>query len=309
MSILVVGTLAYDDIKTPFGSREGIAGGSGRYFALASSYFAPTYLVAVIGSDFAERDLEPLRARGIDLEGVERAEGKTFRWAGRYESDLNSAVTLNTELNVLADFNPEISANGRKSDYLFLANIDPRIQLSVIERFDRSSRPFIALDTMNYWIETARAETIAAIGMVDLLIINEGEARMLAQEANIIKAARILKGFGPPHLIIKRGEYGALLFSEDAIFNAPAYPLEDVIDPTGAGDTFAGGALGHIASVDASSIDSELLRQAILVGSTMASLVVERFGSSRLLDLDRLEINDRLRAFGRMSRFEEFLPI
>jgi sugar/nucleoside kinase (ribokinase family) len=307
MSILIVGTVALDAIETPFGSTAGkIVGGSASYFGLAASYFYPNVqLVSVIGDDFPQSMLETFRHRGIDTSGVELKAGeKSFYWAGRYNNDLNSRETLVTELNVLATFNPVIPEPFRRSEYLMLGNLTPTIQRSLIEQM--SVRPkLIAMDTMNFWMDTAMDEVLKTIKLVDVLTINDEEARQLSGEYSLRKAARKILTLGPSILIIKKGEHGALLFRGDGneVFFAPALPLEEVFDPTGAGDTFAGGFMGYLAA--RKSTDFNEIKNAILYGSTLASFCVERFGVERLLSLSKADIYDRYRQFVGLMRFIE----
>ena len=245
MSLLVVGSVAIDSIETPFGTREESIGGSATYFSASASYFAPARLVAVIGHDFPEAPLAFLGERGVDLDGLVRSDGETFRWKGKYGYDLNDAVTLETHLNVFQDFSPRLSERYRESEYVFLANIHPALQLEVLDQV--SAPKFVACDTMNLWIDTTRDQLERVFARVDMVVVNEGEARMFAGEANVVAAARAIQALGPKYVVIKRGEYGALLFGPSDVFFAPAYPLERVFDPTGAGDTFAGGMIGSIA--------------------------------------------------------------
>lgn len=303
MSLLVVGTMAYDDVKTPFGQRDRSLGGSATYFSLAASYFTDVNLVAVIGEDFAPADLAILTDHGVNIDGVEKQTGKSFHWKGEYGFDLNEAKTLDTELNVLAAFDPKLPDAYTESDYVFLANIDPVLQQKVLDQVKNPK--LVAMDTMNFWIDGATDELKKAIARVDVLIINEGEARMLAGKPNLVQAAADIRAMGPKTLIIKQGEYGALLFFEDEIFSAPALPLEQVFDPTGAGDTFAGGFMGHIARLGEQSVTERAARQAIVMGSAMASFTVEKFSVDRLADLDAKQIADRFRQFRRLTHFED----
>lgn len=304
MSLLVVGTMAYDDVKTPFGERKMSLGGSAVYFSLSASFFTPVNLVAVIGDDFKPEDIDMLKAHGVNVDGVQRVKGKSFHWKGEYGFDLNEAKTLDTDLNVLADFDPKLPKEYRKSEYVFLANIDPVLQQKVLDQVDNPR--IVALDTMNFWIDSAVDELKKTLARINILIINEGEARMLADTPNLVVAARTIRSMGPETVIIKQGEYGALLFYEDEIFSAPAYPLEEVFDPTGAGDTFAGGFMGHIARLHEKGLSDTALRQAIVIGSVMASFTVEKFSVDRLKDIERQEIADRFRLFKRLTHFEDF---
>jgi len=289
MSILVVGSVAFDSVETPFGKVTEVLGGSGTYFSTAASFFTPVNLVAVVGADFPEEHIGFLRSRQIDLTGLQRATGRTFRWQGRYGFDLNEAQTLDTQLNVFSDFSPQLPEGYRDAEFVFLANIDPELQLEVLKQVRRPR--LVACDTMNFWIAGKRQALLETLQHVDILIINEGEARQLAEEPNLIRAARRILGMGPRTLVVKRGEYGVLMFSEHSIFAAPAYPLESVFDPTGAGDTFAGGFLGHLAANG--NLEEGALRQAIVFGSVMASFTVEDFSLNRLRSLDYGELEER----------------
>ncbi len=303
MSLVVVGTMAYDTVKTPFGEREWSLGGSATYFSLSSSFFTDIKLVAVIGEDFKAEDIEMIENHGVDTSGVHKAAGKSFHWKGEYGFDLNEAKTLDTQLNVLADFSPELPESYRDAEYLFLANIDPKLQRQVIDQVKNPK--LIACDTMNFWIDGCVDELKKTLERVDILIINEGEARQLAGTPNLVKAAQEIKAMGPTTLIIKQGEYGALLFHDGSIFSAPAYPLERVFDPTGAGDTFAGGFMGHIARMNDGALSNTLLRQATVMGSVMASFNVEEFSMDRIMRLNRSEIAERFRQFKRLTNFED----
>lgn len=297
MSLLVVGSIALDDVETPFGKERGILGGSASYFSIAASNFTQVKVVAVVGDDFPEDHLKTFQSYNIDLTGVKRAEGKTFRWRGRYGYDLNEPLTLDTSLNVFKGFNPSIPADYRKAAYVFLANIDPELQLSVLDQVD--SPRLVALDTMNYWIENKPAELKKLVERVNILIINDSETRELAGEPRIAKAARIVLDMGPQILIVKRGEYGALLFSRDGIFWAPSYPLEEVVDPTGAGDSFAGGFMGFLAGNEIQDISG--FKRAVVHGSVVASFAVEDFSVNRLLSLKKEELETRYLAFLKLS--------
>ena len=303
MSLLVVGTMAYDDVKTPFGEREMSLGGSATYFALSASFFTPVNLVAVVGEDFKQADLDMLAAHGVNLDGVEKSSGKSFHWKGEYGFDLNEAKTLDTDLNVLADFDPKLPEEYKKAEYVFLANIDPVLQQKVLDQVENPR--LVACDTMNFWIDGALEEFKKTLARVNILIINEGEARMLANTPNLVAAARAIRAMGPETVIIKQGEYGALLFYEDEVFSTPAYPLEEVFDPTGAGDTFAGGFMGHIARLHDEGLSDTALRQAIVMGSVMASFTVERFSVDRLRSIERKDIADRFRLFKRLTHFDD----
>jgi sugar/nucleoside kinase (ribokinase family) len=301
MSILVVGSLALDSIETPFGKVEEVLGGSAVYFSVAASFFARVNLVGVVGEDFPAEHLQVLQQRDVDLEGLQREEGKTFRWVGNYGYDLNEARTLDTQLNVFSQFTPTIPDKYRRSDFVFLANIDPTLQLTVLEQVHRPR--VIACDTMNFWIENKLEALKETIKRTDILLINEGEARELAREPNLIRAGRSILSLGPKTLVVKQGNYGALMFTENTIFSAPAYPLEDTVDPTGAGDTFAGGFMGCLAN--SPNIQEGAIRKAVIFGSVMASFTVERFSIDRLRSLTFQEIEDRYAEFRSLTLFEE----
>lgn len=303
MSLLVIGSVAIDTIETPFGKAENVLGGSAVYIALTASYFAPPVrLVGVVGSDFSKMHIDFLDSHDVDLEGLQVVEkGKTFRWGGRYHYDMNVRDTLFTDLNVFERFDPVIPESYRKSTYVCLGNIDPVLQEHVLKQ---TARPRLVVgDTMNFWIERKRPELLRTLAFMDVLIFNESEARLLAQEPNLIKAARVIMSMGPKVVIIKKGEHGALLVTERTIFSAPAYPMETINDPTGAGDAFAGGFIGWIAKTD--DISEENLKRAVIYGSTMASFCVEKFGVDRFKELTSLEIKDRFHAFRELSRFDE----
>ena len=301
MSILVVGSVAFDSVETPFGKAEEVLGGSGTYFSASASYFTDVSLVAVVGEDFPDEHVEVLKGRGVDLEGLKKVPGETFRWKGRYDFDLNQAHTLETHLNVFSDFDPVIPDSYKKAPYVFLANIDPELQLKVLEQVE--SPKLVACDTMNFWIESKLDTLKELFKAVDLIVINEGEAREFAGEASIVKAAAKILGYGASILIIKRGEYGALMFRGESVFSAPAFPLEDIFDPTGAGDTFAGGMMGYLARTD--DVSDENIRKAIIFGSAMASFNVEAFSLDRLKALSTEEINERFGEFKRLTHFED----
>jgi sugar/nucleoside kinase (ribokinase family) len=300
MSILVVGSVAYDTVKTPFGTAEKVLGGSASFFSAAASFFAPVRLVGVVGSDFGQKELEVLTGRGIDLEGLERAEGKTFHWQGEYSYDLNSRETLCTDLNVFEFFKPKIPTSYRKAEHVFLGNIDPVLQREVLDQVEKPR--LVACDTMNFWIAGKPKELRETLARVDVLLVNDAEARQLSGEWNVVKAARAIRAMGPRTLVVKKGEHGVLMFSEQGSFAAPAFPLEDVFDPTGAGDTFAGGFVGYLAGAGDGRDDT--LRRAIIMGSTLASFCVEAFSLDRLLTLTRPEIDDRFRRFKQLTHFE-----
>jgi sugar/nucleoside kinase (ribokinase family) len=298
-TILVVGSVAFDSVETPFGKAEAVLGGSATYFSTSASYFAPVRLVAVVGDDFPADTLDFMKGRPIDLSGLVRAKGKTFRWKGRYGYDLNEAKTLDTQLNVFADFRPEIPVAYRDSGYVFLGNIDPELQAEVLRQVETPR--LVAADTMNFWISGKPEALRQVLAKVDLLLINEGEARQLAGEANLVKAARRIRDLGPKTLIVKRGEYGALMFNAEGVFSAPGYPLEAVFDPTGAGDTFAGGVIGWLARSGAH--DEAALRRAIIAGGVLASFNVEAFSLDRLKGLRQADIASRYEAFQRLCQF------
>jgi sugar/nucleoside kinase (ribokinase family) len=300
--LLVVGSVAFDAVETPFGKRERILGGSATHFSLSASFFTDVRVVAVVGGDFGEEEMAVFRGRDINTDDIERIpEGKTFFWRGRYDFDLNTAHTLDTQLNVFADFNPKISDESKAARMAFLGNIQPELQLGVREQLRGSE--LVALDTMDYWIKSVPEQVRAVVSSVDVVIINDAEARQLAGESNLIRAARGILSWGPRALVVKRGEYGAAMFTQDTYFAIPAYPLESVFDPTGAGDTFAGGFMGYLASHE--QFDEGTLRRAIIYGSVMASFNVEEFGTERVRRLTHEEINRRFRDFKRMTHFEE----
>ncbi len=299
MSILVVGSVAYDGIETPFGKVDRILGGSATFISITASYFhRPLQLVGVVGHDFADADLQKLRNREIDLEGLQIDKtGKTFFWSGRYHYDLNNRDTLDTQLNVFEKFDPVIPEAYRNSRVVCLGNIAPALQGKVLDQIENPE--MVILDTMNFWIEGAREDLVKTLNRVDVLIINDSEARELSGEPNLVKAAEKIQEMGPDALIIKKGEHGALLFTDSGIFSAPAYPIVDIFDPTGAGDTFLGGFAGWLARLD--SYDDDNLRRAVIYGSAMASFCVEKFGPERLLDLSADEITERYTDFRALS--------
>jgi sugar/nucleoside kinase (ribokinase family) len=302
LSVLVVGSVALDSVETPFGSVKNALGGSATYISAAASYFtAPIRLVGVVGGDFSRSHIAFLEQRGIDLEGLEVVEdGKTFHWAGRYHYDLNSRDTLATDLNVFEKFDPKIPERYRKSRFVCLGNIDPVLQRRVLEQIEKPR--LIICDTMNFWIERKNADLRETLKHIDVIVLNDSEARLLACEPNLIKAARVIRGLGPKIVIIKKGEHGAMLITEQTIFSAPAYPMEDIFDPTGAGDSFAGGFVGWLGRTD--DLSEENLKKAVIYGSTMASFCVEKFSVDGLRDLTYLQIQDRYRAFRELSRFD-----
>ena len=300
MSLLVVGSVALDSVETPFGKADNVLGGSGTFFSAAASLLAPVQLVGVVGRDYPFEQLEALATRGVDLAGVERADGLSFRWRGRYRHDLNSAETLETHLGVFSHFSPKIPAQFRSAPYVFLANIDPRLQLDVLRQVDRPR--LVACDTMNFWIESRRPDLVELLRHVDLITLNDGEARQLTDEFNLVKAARWILARGPKHVIIKKGEHGAFMFTTDSVFFAPAYPLEEVFDPTGAGDSFAGGFMGYLARTN--DLGEANLRRAMIYGSALGSFAVERFSVQRLLELTPRDIAARVSEFRKLVAFE-----
>ena len=302
MSLLVVGSVALDSIETPFGSRDESLGGSATYFAAAASLLTKVSVVGVVGEDFPLDQLAFLKERGVRLEGLEKVAGKTFRWAGKYGFDLNAAQTLDTQLNVFESFQPKLDETARHADRVFLGNIHPALQLQVLEQFAKKPK-LVAADTMNFWISGERQALLALLERVDVLLVNDGEARQLAGESNVIKAAKAIHRMGPRTVVIKRGEYGALLFQEGESFHAPAFPLSDLVDPTGAGDTFAGGFLGLIDRLD--NQDLPALKQAVVMGSTLASFTVERFSFDRLRALPMREVLARFSSFRHLTHFDE----
>jgi sugar/nucleoside kinase (ribokinase family) len=302
VSLLVVGSVAFDAVETPFGKRERMLGGSATHFSLSASFFTDVRVVGVVGGDFGGEELAIFARHNVDTTDLERISGgQTFFWRGRYDFDLNTAHTLDTQLNVFADFKPKLSAASKQARLVFLGNIQPDLQREV--RAQCAGAELVALDTMNYWINTVPDAVWEAIRGVNVVIINDAEVRQLAGEPNLIKAARKILAAGPRALVVKRGEYGAALFTSDTYFAIPAYPLESVFDPTGAGDTFAGGFMGYLASHD--TIDEATMRRAMIFGSVMASFNVEEFGTERVQRLTHAEINERFRAFKRMTHFEE----
>lgn len=300
MSILVVGSVAFDSLKTPFGERDRILGGSATYFSVAASFFTDVRVVAVVGDDFGPADEAVFLEREIDTSDLERVAGRSFYWSGEYGYDLNVAHTLDTQLNVFADFKPKLSDGARATPYLFLGNIQPQLQVEVREQVGAK---LVAADTMNYWINSTPGDLREMLRRIDLLIINDAEAREIAKEPNLVRAARRILSMGPKRLVVKRGEYGAAMFTEDSYFATPAYPLERVFDPTGAGDSFAGGFMGYLAAINAT--DDAAFRRGIIYGSVMASFNVEEFGCERLRRLTHDEINARFRELRAYSIFEE----
>lgn len=302
MSLVITGTVAFDAIETPFGKTDKIVGGAATYAGLAASYFyEKVKIVGVVGDDFQEKDINVLRSHGIDVEGLQVKEGeKSFFWAGKYHIDMNSRDTLVTELNVLADFDPLIPESYQDCEYLLLGNLTPQIQQTTIQRIKEKPK-LIVLDTMNFWMDVALSDLLDTLKMVDVLTINDAEARQLSGEYSLVNAARKILTMGPKYLIIKKGEHGALLFGDDQIFSAPALPLADVFDPTGAGDTFAGGFIGYLARVG--TINFNNMKNAIIYGSALASFCVEKFGTDGLKDLSEEKIAARVREFIKLSSF------
>jgi sugar/nucleoside kinase (ribokinase family) len=303
MSLLTVGSVAFDAIETPFGKTDKIVGGAGTFIALsASNFIKDQRIVSVVGDDFPQETLDLLRSKGVALEGLQIKQGeKTFFWSGRYHNDMNSRDTLVTELNVLGDFDPIIPDSYQGAEYLMLGNLSPQVQRQVIERL--TTRPkLIAMDTMNFWMDIALDDLKQTLKLIDVLIINDEEARQLSGEYSLVKASRVIREMGPKTLIIKKGEHGALLFQGDQVFFAPALPLEDVFDPTGAGDTFAGGFIGYIAATDDASFEN--MKRAIIAGSALASFCVEKFGTERLLEISHDEVEARIARFISLTNFE-----
>lgn len=303
MSLLTVGSVAFDAIETPFGKTDKIVGGAGTFIALsASNFIKDQRIVSVVGDDFPQETLDLLRSKGVALEGLQIKQGeKTFFWSGRYHNDMNSRDTLVTELNVLGDFDPIIPESYQGAEYLMLGNLSPQVQRQVIERLTKRPK-LIAMDTMNFWMDIALDDLKQTLKLIDVLIINDEEARQLSGEYSLVKASRVIRAMGPHTLIIKKGEHGALLFQDDKVFFAPALPLEDVFDPTGAGDTFAGGFIGYIASTDDTSFEN--MKRAIIAGSALASFCVEKFGTQRLLEITKDEIEARIERFVSLTNFE-----
>ena len=303
MSLLVIGSFAFDAIETPFGKTDKIIGGAATYISLSSSYLEDNInLVAVVGGDFPKADIQLLKSHGIDTEGLQiKEDEKSFFWSGKYHNDMNSRDTLITELNVLENFDPIIPSSYQNSDYVMLGNLSPDVQRTVIERMENKPK-LIAMDTMNFWMDIAQESLDQTIAMVDVLIINDEEARQLSGEYALVKAAKKIMAMGPRFLIIKKGEHGALLFDSESVYFCPALPLEEVFDPTGAGDTFAGGFIGYLASTDDISFDN--MKRAVIYGSAMASFCVEKFGTERLVNLSKSEINSRVQQFIDLSQVQ-----
>ncbi len=303
MRLVTVGSVAFDAIESPFGKTDKIVGGAGTFITLASSFFVKEQgIISVVGDDFPASTLENMKANGIDIQGIQiKAGEKTFFWSGRYHNDMNSRDTLVTELNVLEHFNPIVPQAFQGADYLMLGNLSPQVQRMVIERMEKRPK-LIAMDTMNFWMDIALEELKKTMALVDVLIINDEEARQLSGVYSLVKAAKVIRAMGPQIVIIKKGEHGALLFHEANMFFAPALPLEDVFDPTGAGDTFAGGFMGYIAATDDFSFEN--MKRAIIAGSALASFCVEKFGTQRLLELTKEELNTRVKQFVTLGNFE-----
>ena len=303
MRLVTVGSVAFDAIESPFGKTDKIVGGAGTFITLASSFFVKEQgIISVVGDDFPAATLENMKVKGIDIQGIQIKTGeKTFFWSGRYHNDMNSRDTLVTELNVLEHFNPIVPQAFQGADYLMLGNLSPQVQRMVIERMEKRPK-LIAMDTMNFWMDIALEELKKTMALVDVLIINDEEARQLSGVYSLVKAAKVIRAMGPQIVIIKKGEHGALLFHEENMFFAPALPLEDVFDPTGAGDTFAGGFMGYIAATDDFSFEN--MKRAIIAGSALASFCVEKFGTQRLLELTKEELNTRVKQFVTLGNFE-----
>jgi sugar/nucleoside kinase (ribokinase family) len=302
LALLVVGSLALDSVATPFDKVEDALGGSATYISLSSGYFArPVYLVGTVGEDFPNKYIDLLKKHEIDLEGMKIVPGKTFRWSGKYHYDLNVRDTLLTELNVFEKFDPVIPDKFRKAEFICLGNIDPVLQMKVLDQME--SPRFVVCDTMNYWIEGKKDDLMKLLPRVSVLIINDSEARLLADEPNLVKAAKLIREMGPKILIIKKGEHGALLFMDNAVFSAPAFPMESIFDPTGAGDTFAGGFIGYLHKTQ--ELTFENMKCAVIYGSVMASFCVEKFSTGGLEDLSPVKIRERFREFQKLSKFDE----
>ncbi|MBL7155588.1 MAG: bifunctional hydroxymethylpyrimidine kinase/phosphomethylpyrimidine kinase [Candidatus Omnitrophica bacterium] len=299
MSILVVGSVALDTVKTPFGKRKEILGGSATYFSVSASFFSPVNLVAVVGNDFPAKHINFFKRKGIDLKGLSVKKGKTFRWEGEYGWDFGDPKTIATHLNVLSEFNPYIPQEYRNSKYVFLANIDPKLQIKVLNRM--ANPRLVASDTMNYWIRERRRDLIKLLKKVNIFLLNESEAKQLTGEASLPRAAKAILKIGPRTVIIKKGEHGSLLFSGNSVFSTPAYLLESIFDPTGAGDTFAGGLMGYLATQK--TVNKEVLRKAVVYGSVMATFAVEDFSLNRLASIGKADIAKRIKKFKALTRF------
>lgn len=303
MSLITVGTMAFDAIETPFGKTDKIVGGSATYVAYAASNFVkPVQQISIIGFDFPEEEMEDLRSRGVQMDGVEIVKDKrSFFWSGRYHEDMNSRDTLVTDLNVLADFDPKVPDSYQGAEFLMLGNLAPKIQLNVIQELKHRPK-LIVMDTMNFWMESAMSELRIVLKYVDMLLVNDAEARQLTGHFSLVKAAKVIMEMGPKYVIIKKGEHGALLFHDDRVFYAPALPLEEVFDPTGAGDTFAGGFMGYLAKTNDISFDN--MKRAIIIGSAMASFCVEKFGPTRLKEITKEDIDARVQQFKDLVSFD-----
>ena len=302
MSLLVVGTMAFDAIETPFGKSDKIIGGAGTYIAWCASNYTPVKQISVVGGDFPQAELDALTARNVNLEGVQiKKDEKTFFWSGRYHMDMNSRDTLETQLNVLGDFQPVVPESYQDCEFLMLGNLAPAVQLSVIEQL-RNRPKLVVMDTMNFWMEIAMDDLKKTLAKVDVLMVNDSEARQLSGDYSLVRAAQTIMKMGPKFVIIKKGEHGALLFHEKKVFFAPALPLEEVFDPTGAGDTFAGGFIGHLAKTRDISFDN--MKTAIIIGSAMASFCVEKFGTQRLREISKTEVDERLSDFVQLVNFD-----
>ena len=301
MGILVVGSVGYDTVWTPLGSGTDLLGGSATYFSISASYFSPVSLIAVVGSDFRSDDINLLKNYGVNISGLEIASGKTFRWSGQYNpDDVNLRETLDTQLNVFAEFQPSLDPDQRNQDYLFLANIDPELQLQVLNQMEKRPK-LVAVDTMNFWIESKKTHLSKVIESADVVFMDEGELRSFSEEANLVKAAKIIMGMGPKTVVAKQGEHGVLLFDHGSVFAAPAYPLEQVVDPTGAGDSFAGGFMGYLASEEGNT--DTAFRRAAILGSVMGSFAVESLSVGKLRSLSHEDVVSRFRDFGRLTNF------
>jgi sugar/nucleoside kinase (ribokinase family) len=302
MSLIVVGSMAFDDIETPFGKSDKIVGGAATYIAWCAGNFTPVKQISVVGGDFPKKEIDALSARGVDLEGVQiKKDEKSFYWSGRYHMDMNTRDTLVTELNVLGTFQPVVPDSYQDCEFLMLGNLAPSVQLSVIDQLKKKPK-LIAMDTMNFWMDIALDDLKKVIAKVDVLLINDSEARQLSGEYSLVKAAAVIAQMGPKYLIIKKGEHGALLFHGNEVFFAPALPLEEVFDPTGAGDTFAGGFVGHLAKTKDISFNN--MKTAIIVGSAMASFCVEKFGTQRLREITKADIDERIKQFVQLVSFD-----
>jgi sugar/nucleoside kinase (ribokinase family) len=303
MALLAVGSIAFDAVRTPFGERARMLGGSAVHFSLAASFFTDVSVVGPVGDDFGDAEYEVLAARGVRTDDIEHvAGGKTFFWRGHYDYDLNVAHTDDTQLNVFGDFEPKLSDQSKRSESVFLANIQPDLQLEVREQCDSAS--LVGLDSMNLWIDTARDSLVRAIAAVDLVLMNDAELRMLTEQPNLVRAARDVMAIGPRMVVAKQGEYGAALFTEESFFALPGYPLEEVVDPTGAGDSFAGGFLGYLDAIGPDAVDDQAVRRAMTYGSVMASFNVERFGTERVQSLTHGEVNRRFEEFKVITHLE-----